>query len=369
VGERSYPEIPVVSWTTVVPRLGVVYDPFGTGKTAIKVSASKYVQGEGVGLADEINPVSLQSQRCAWRDSNGDTEAQASEIFDCQGFPGGLNTRIDPEIERPHNWEYVAQVQHQLSPSVAVSAGYYHRRASNLYGTRNLAVTPDSYTPVTITNPLTSQPMTIYNQSPATVGRLDSILTNQPDDLWTRYHGLELTTQVRLGSKVMLTGGFTAGRNKGSTLGESSDLNNPNLLINYIGAVGFDATYQANFAGSWTLPADVTVSGSIRGGTGLPLNRSFTVTRSIVPGLTQVSQTVLLAPRGEFRLETDALVDLRVAKLFRVGGTQIEAIADIYNVLNSNATIGEVQVVGPSLGRPSDIVPARMLRLGAQFKF
>jgi hypothetical protein len=369
VPERSYPEIPVVSWTTIVPRLGVVYDPFGTGKTAIKVSASQYVQGEGVGLADLINPVSMQSQRCAWRDANGDTEAQAGEIFDCTGFSGGINTRIDPDIERPHNWEYVAQLQHELMPSVAVSIGYYHRRASNLYGTRNLAVPPSAYTPVTITNPLTLEPLTIYNQDPATVGRLQSVLTNQPDDLWTRYHGVELTSQVRFSNRAMLRGGFTIGRNEGSALGEDADLNNPNLLINHIGAVGFDATYQLSVAGSWTLPLDIMLSGSIRGGTGLPLNRSFTVTRSIVPNLAQVSQTVLLTPRGEYRLETDALVDLRVAKVFRVKGLQLEAIADIYNVLNSNATVGEVQVVGPNLGRPSDIVPGRMLRLGAQVRF
>lgn len=369
VEERSHPEIPVVAWTTVVPRLGFVFDPFETGKTAIKVSASKYVQGEGVGLADLINPVSLQSQRCAWRDTNGDTEAQVGEIFDCQGFPGGINRRIDPDIERPHNWEYVAQVQHQLFPSVAVTAGYYHRRASNLYGTRNLAVPPSDYTPVTITNPLTSLPLTVYNQNPATVGRLDSVLTNQPDELWTRYHGVELTAQARFSNKGMIRGGVTAGRNEGNTLGQSSDLNNPNVLINHIGAVGFDATYQFNVAGSWTLPAEVMLSGSLRGGTGLPLNRTLTVTRSIVPGLTQVSQSVLLVPRGEFRLETDALVDLRLAKLFRVSGVQLEAIADIYNVLNSNATIGEVQVVGPNLGRPSNIVPGRMLRLGAQLRF
>jgi hypothetical protein len=369
VPARSYPEIPVVAWTNVVPRLGFVYDPFGSGRTAIKGSASRYVQGEGVGLADLINPVSLQSQRCAWRDTNLDTEAQAAEIFDCQGFAGGLTTTIDPDIKRPHNWEYVAQVQHQLRPSVALSAGYYHRRASNLYGTRNLAVPTSAYTPVTITNPLTLQPMTVYNQNPATVGRQENLLTNQPDDLWTRYHGFELTTQVRLGARGRLHGGFTVGRNEGSTLGESTDLNNPNLLINHIGAVGFDATYQVNLAGSWMLPAEVQLSGSLRGGTGLPLNRTFTVTRAIVPGLTQVSQTVLLAPRGEYRLEDDALVDLRVSKVFRVAGMQLEGIADIYNVLNSNATLGEVQVVGPSLGRPSDIVPGRMLRLGAQLRF
>lgn len=365
--ERSFPEIPVLSWATIVPRFGAVFDPFGNGRTAIKASVSKYVQGEGAGLADQVSPVSMQSQRCAWRDLNGDTEAQANEIFDCTGFGGGVNTRIDPDLRRPHNWEIVGLVQHEISPHLAVSAGYYHRRASDLYAIRNLAVPTSAYAAVTIVNPLTGGPLTVYNQARETLGQFDNVLGNQ-SELDTRYHGVELTAELR-GRRGLLRGGVTVGRNEGSTLGTNNDLNNPNLLLNHVGAVGFDATYQVNVAGSWTLPLDTTLSGSVRGGTGLPLNRSFTVTRSVVPGFTQVSQSVLLVPRGEYRLETDTLVDLRIAKGFRLGKLRLEAIADIYNVLNSNATIGEVQVVGPSLGRPSDIVPGRMLRVGTQIKF
>jgi hypothetical protein len=93
------------------------------------------------------------------------------------------------------------------------------------------------------------------------------------------------------------------------------------------------------------------------------------VTRSLVPALTQVSQSVALVPRGEYRLQNNKLVDVRLAKVFRGRGIRFEAIADIYNVLNSNATTGEVTTVGPSLGRPSSILQARFVRLGIQMKF
>jgi hypothetical protein len=146
-------------------------------------------------------------------------------------------------------------------------------------------------------------------------------------------------------------------------------LNNPNNLINAVGAVGFDATYQLNLAGSWILPLDVLIAGSIRTATGLPLNRTYTVTRSIVPGLAQVSQSVNLVPRGDYRLQNNNLVDLRVSKILRFRGVRLEGIADLYNLLNSNATTGEVQTVGPSLGRPSEILEGRILRLGVQMTF
>jgi hypothetical protein len=221
---------------------------------------------------------------------------------------------------------------------------------------------------VTITNPLDGTPLTIYNQDPATRGMVDSLLTNQ-DALWSRYNGFEVKLEKRFANGGMILGGFTAGRNRGSTLGSSSDLNNPNVLINSIGAVGYDATYQANVAGSWMLPLGIQWSGSLRTATGLPLRRVYTVTRSVVPNLTQVTQNVDLVPPGTVRLQNNNLLDMRLAKIFNVGGAKLQALADIYNVLNSNATTGEVTTIGPSLGRPSGILDGRLLRLGIQLTF
>ena len=121
--------------------------------------------------------------------------------------------------------------------------------------------------------------------------------------------------------------------------------------------------------GSYLVPGQVQLSGSVRTSTGLPLSRNFIVGRAQVPNLTQVSQTVQLLPRGEARLDRFDLLDLRVSKIFRSGGRQIEAIADVFNALNNNATTGEVQTIGSSLGRPSEIIEGRLLRLGVQIKF
>lgn len=366
IGARSYPEIPVNTWKTVVPRLGVAYDLFGNGKTAIKLGASEYILGEGVSLAQAINPSFEATQRCAWTDLNHDTEATPNELSSCQGWAGGITTRIDPNMKRPYQWEYVAQLQHELMPRFSVSAAYYHRRYSELYGSRNLLVPPTAYTPVTITNPLTNQPLIVYNQDPATRGQVDTLLTNQ-DALWSQYDGFELKAEKRFANGGTVLGGFTAGRNRGNNA--AGDLNNPNVLINSIGAVGYDSTYQFTLAGNWMLPLGMMFSGSVRTATGQPLTRNYTVTRTIVPNLTQVTQSVNLVPRGEYRLKNNNLVDLRLAKIFKVKGTRLEAIADLYNIFNSNATVSEVTTVGPSLGTPSEILQARFLRLGIQMRF
>jgi hypothetical protein len=46
------------------------------------------------------------------------------------------------------------------------------------------------------------------------------------------------------------------------------------------------------------------------------------------------------------------LVDLRLSKSLTFGSTRFQVMGDIYNLLNSDATIGQVQAVGPSLGSP-----------------
>jgi len=70
---RSYPEVPnVPNWNDLSPRLGVAYDVFGDGKTAIKWSMGKYVIGYGNQIALANNPVTtsvLQVTR-TWTDLN-----------------------------------------------------------------------------------------------------------------------------------------------------------------------------------------------------------------------------------------------------------------------------------------------------------
>jgi hypothetical protein len=61
----------------------------------------------------------------------------------------------------------------------------------------------------------------------------------------------------------------------------------------------------------------------------------YPVTTSIVPGLTQVTQNVQVAARGEFRYPWQNLVDLRLTKIFRSNGLRFEPRVDLYNIFNT----------------------------------
>ena len=369
VPARSFAEISdVPNWTDIVPRFGIAYDLFGDSRSAIKVSASKYMGSEGVGLAHTVNPMFTSLDRRSWSDANGNGEAELSEIGPSTGFRGGVNQRIDPEITRPYNWEYSASFQQQLPARLTMSVAYYKRNVRNLYGVKNQLVTPADYTALSITNPVTGDPLTIYNLDPAKANLVDLLVSNY-GELDKDYNGVEIRADKRFNNSAMLFGGVTIGKKYGSIRGTSEDLNDPNRLINARGYVDLDSTVQTKIAGTYPLPLRITLSGSLQSGTGQPLRRVFNVTRALVPTLTQVSMPVDVVERGSVRAERLNQVDMRVGRVFQTGRTKFEAIADVYNLLNDDSPTAEVETVGSSLGRPSSILDGRLLRLGLKITF
>jgi hypothetical protein len=295
--------------------------------------------------------------------------AENNEIsFDkCSGSLVPSLGEVDANLKRPHQWEYTAMVQHQIGSRTSVSVGYYGRRFGDLYATVNALVPPTAYTPVTITNPLTGQPMTVYNQDPATRGRVQNRLETIPS-FFQAYNGVEFQVNTRT-SRATLFGGVTLGRDYGDQDNTNQDLNNPNFLINAQGVVGFDSPVQIRGGFSYRLPANFQFSGSIREASGLPQARTYVVTTSIVPNLTQVTQNVLAAQNGDYRYPWQNLVDLRVTRRFRAGGSTIEPTLDLFNVFNNNAITSANTTIGASLGRPSAIVMGRLVRVGGRISF
>lgn len=366
VPARSFEKISdVPNWNTIVPRFAVVYDLTGSGRTAFKANASQYMQKQGASFMNQVNPLRLNSEVRSWNDVNNDRVPQLNEIGVARGeLDRGATVRLDPELTRPYQWEYTATLEHQLSQRIGVTVSYFRRKYFDVYQAVNDALTDADYVPVTITSPLDGQPFIIYNQTVASVGRFDNIVKNF-DGLGSRYNGFEVSFDRRFADNFALFGGYTLGSHKECT----SASTNPNDRINNCGYHLFDSTHIGNFSGLYRLPGEVMLSGHYQYKTGQPLRRDFTVTRALVPNLTQVNQRVLLSASGEVRKESLSLLDFRVTKRFRIGNTSFEPTLDVYNVLNENAALSEVETVGPALGRISRNVDGRTVRVGARVQF
>ena len=176
----TFPAQDNLNWKDITPRFGAVYDLLGNGRTAVKVSLNKYLNGQTLnglgGAPNPFNQLVLTATR-TWNDAtfpagdprrnnfvpdcvltnnaaNGECAAVSNNSFGTTR-PGD---QFDPELlggwgTRNYNWEFMAGVQHEVMPRVAVDVGYFRRWFGNFQVTDNLLVTPEDFTEFSMTAP------------------------------------------------------------------------------------------------------------------------------------------------------------------------------------------------------------------------
>jgi hypothetical protein len=230
-----------------------------------------------------------------------------------------------------------------------------------------MAIPRDSYVPLQVTEQVSGRQVTVYNLDRALRGKFDTLLDNEPA-LDSTYNGVDVTFTKRLANRWMLMGGVSLGRNIGDIYAETADLNNPNFTFRR-GVVGNDVPVSFKASGVYQLPySGITLSASVQHSTGFPENTTVLVTGSTVP-LTQVSQSLVVEPRGTIRLPSTTVADLSVRRPFKIGGSVFEPVVDIYNLANSNTIQGRPTQLGPSYHRVANILRGRLVKLGFNVKF
>ncbi|HVB37830.1 MAG TPA: TonB-dependent receptor, partial [Vicinamibacterales bacterium] len=380
VGARTLAASTPVDQKLAVWRLGMVYDPVGDGKTAIKGSYSRYGTQIGIDRAQNVNPFVFASQTCAWNDINHDGMAQANEISRCSGFPTKSVSYASPNGPKwPYSDEITAGIEREIPGDVRLGVMYYHRTNRDQIGTVNAAVPSSAYTPVTISLPGSPTgpggTATFYNLNSGYLGLQQTVLGNQPY-LNTNYNGVDITLNKRMSKRWQMIAGLTLGKNSGGVNSTSSggqltsaDLNDPNNTKYPNGVVGDDSLYSFRVAGSYILPGEWTVAGSMISNQGYPYVSTYTITRSVYPQLTRSSQTVLLTSRGTQRLPNVTMVDLRFSRAFHFGTRSITPQLDLFNITNAATITGYNASVGSRYLSPAQILAPRIMRIGFSIEF
>jgi hypothetical protein len=247
VPARDFPEVKhSPRWENLSPRVGMAYDLFGDGKTAIKWGLGRYPQ-RNTGVAVNL-PVSNQptSTTIAWNDTlfgpgdprssnfvpdcdlhnpiaNGECGAWGDRTF---GQVVGGNTRFADDALKGfnlenYNWQANISIQRQLRPNVGINVDYFRTWYGAMQALDNQLVTSADYDPFCITAPTDSrlggasgkQFCGIYDVKPAKFGQFDYIRT-QADHygkMTEVFDGFDINTVARLG-KAQFQGGWGIGR-------------------------------------------------------------------------------------------------------------------------------------------------------------
>ena len=395
VGARSWPAISnVPNWKDLNPRLGGVWDVFGNGRTAVKASATRFVDMDVTTFTDSVNPaaatVSYRDRR-TWND-NGDRILQFNELGPSTNLAFGLpvlSVRPDPSLaqgwgKRGYNWEYTASAQHQLRPGLGLTVGYYRRVFGNLTWTNNRAITRADFTPFTIANPLGGERVTLYNLNPAKRGLTDNVVELAPDNFRV-FDGLDVVVNGRFGRGGVVNGGVTMGR----TATNSCTVWDPNDLRFCEVTPGFMAENQYKFLVSYPLPYGLEVSSSFRSLRGLEnlfatgpqaarragadtgyISGNYTVTSAIagIP-LTNATITVPVVEPATVWSDRMNLLDARIGKRVRVRGVRLLGYVEVFNLFDSAGIRTVNTTIGPQWQRPTGITAGRMARVGGQIDF
>ncbi len=361
----------------VSPRFAAVYDLFGNAKTALKASVGKYMRSEATIFAETYNPMRIQSDRRTWNDLNGDDIAQNNEIgpvntpFDLVG----VRTRNpDPDIKRSYQWEFSAGIQRELIPRVSVSANWVRRTFRRLTWRENLLVSQSDYTPIPIQNPINpSETIQVFSISRAKLGRVNELDRNS-DNIKRWSNGFDANINARLGRSTVFAGASWDRQIRIEC--EQADPNN----LRFCDQSTFGMPYRTmvKAAGTYPLPYGFEISGSFQSYPGGSqevdnnepwLDVNYNVTRSILPALVQSSVTVPLIQPGTKYLPRMNQLDVRFAKVVRVGRVRLRGQFDVFNATNSSSILAVGETFGPALDRVNQILPGRVFGLSMRVDF
>jgi hypothetical protein len=232
----------------------------------------------------------------------------------------------------------------------------------------------------------------LYNVKPEFFGRTDNYITlsSKYGDQTVVFNGVDLNVNARIRRDLTLQGGSNWGRTTSDTCAVRAKLPETALLNPYCHLVSGYLPYFKG-AGTYVVPTvdvqlgltfvsrpgiQVNFAGTPIGGGNLSANYSASNTvvapslgRNLAGNAANVTVN-LLEPGSRYGDRLNEL-NLRVAKIIRVGGMRANVGLDVFNLLNVAPILSynETFIPGGSWLRPVTVMKARFLKIGAQFDF
>ena len=420
-------------WSDINPRVGTAIDIFGTGRTALKVSAGRYNQLSRSDLTGRVNPINSSDNNAfrSWTDSNGnytpdcDVRNLATQDLSASGgdicgpmssaFFGQFNAAavsFDNSVLRSNRdflWDVNVDLQHEILHGLSLAVGYNHNWDGNFTVTENTLVGPNDFDEFCITVPTDSRLDTsgqtrcgFYDIKPALFGQGTLRVTNAKEfvgkndntALPKRYwDGAWISLDGRLPGGIKVGGGLDIGRNVDD---HCFTVDVPNQPIDVTGSLGGTTFTGYNSSGdgackaviAWKNTMDFRFNGSIpiKGGfngsfiyrntRGALQNALLTVTAANITFKNGRAASTLTSPPSVNLITPNSLygprfnqLDMAVSKSVDVGWGKVRLAFDLYNALNNNSIQNVTTTYGTRWQRPTTFLDPRLARVTAAIQF
>jgi hypothetical protein len=407
----------VYSSTNWAPRLGFAIDLTGDQRTVLKGNYSQYYEGIFNDLYKAATPgiqdyVTFDVSACP----SITAPCPVSLRKEIDRTPATLY-KVDPNTKHPRVDEFAAGLERALGHDFRIVVTGILRDNKNFVG----SVAPSArWTPFTVTSTaattLPSRTLTVYRWVNRSTSNTDFLITN-PDgfqfrdpsgnvigtiDAHRRYRALMAVVSKRFSHRWMGQLSYVLSKTDGTisnggeaSFGATSFYETPvRSLVNTNGEALNSRRHEIKALLGVQVPVvDVGVNAyfrSVSGRTYTPFQR-FSNSSTTFNNTSSSGRQPFLEPRGSRRLPRQNILDLRLEKIFNIGGRRdrLALYADITNATNRSTILSVLErvpsttlTVGPPLTpgganqtapvlfeAPGTIIEPRQVTLGARWSF
>ncbi|MDH5384051.1 MAG: TonB-dependent receptor [Candidatus Aminicenantes bacterium] len=362
---------PFVKWALITPRLGVTYDLFGDGKTALKLHIGRYSDWLYASFIVSYNPLRLSSYSFNWWDDNGNGYPDDAGV-DHYELSWGRSPLVmqreywsrlaDKDLKATYDDQISIGIDHELFPDFKVGVSYLYKKRNNIiddalidFDTGELWYSPDSgyWVPFTTTVPAIDQfeaaTVNMYFLKKGAPEMLE-ILTNIPE-AYRKYSGVDITFDKRFAKGWQLGGSVTISKTWGNIAGGYGNIwgyegagSSANWFVNQEGRQSDDRPLVIKLYGTFNLPYGILTSFYYQYYLGTPWQRAVSV---YAPGDWADANNIdrVRAPYYYVNVETlgsrryyaRSNLDFRLEKSFGLGRYgKFGVYLDVFNLLGNS---------------------------------
>ncbi len=373
-GLNPYGEVAYDTWdnafpygTFFSPRIGLTYDLFGNGKTALKASFTHQPESFPTGTFSAMYPLTWRGFTWNWWDDNRNGIPDVVGVDHYEEAYGEtplamISTAyldaVDPDAKMPYVNEITAGIEHELVKDLNVSLRYirkdrkrvlasvlWDKDSGKYWYTHEMA--PEWWIPFTTTIPETgsfpAQEVTMYflsNDAPAQNYRL----TNVPEGTM-KFNSWEFSFDKRLAHGWQLGGSVNFSKSEGNyPVGYASwasqyTFANANSFVNRYGDLPYSRPLMIKLFGTFTLPYRFMFSFFYTHFSGSPWAQTVTVRPPAAwaesNNASTTAYSINVNAPGTYWNEPSDSLDLRLGKDFKLGPGTLEAFVNVFNLLGA----------------------------------
>ena len=358
-------------WNSVAPRVGVVFDLGGDGRSIVKANYGLYWHNPGPGMSASANPnQAAKTLTYSWNDANSDRRWQPGEEVNLLSSNLAGARTMAADVQQPYTHEAGLFFERQLTDIMGSRIGFVYKTEDDLVATFTPGRASDAYTvpyPFTDIGPdgvsgtgddreltLLGLPTELQDQFPT-----DQVVMNVPE--FGRYKTVEASVNKRYGNRWSAQTGFSYTWQTSFPEGFPDNPNEPGVQ---------DRSYWSwKLSGMFDAPYGIRITPVVRHQAGDNYAREISVSSAVARRFGLIYSGTIYAEPADTRREDNIWVfDTRIEKTVAfTDRLRTRLFLDVFNILNSSAAETITRSTGRNFLRPSTILAPRTARLGFRF--